>query len=213
MQILELMANKYEMKNVMLTVFKQNNVANEFFKKKLKYTVDDISPEQGIYDEEDVSYEILSKYTKIGREWLACEREKETITSKVQEPDGRWPDAIKLIIGDFNHCTLDTQLLHYHQYVTCPTRNERTIDLAYSNVAEAYKCSPLPPLGDSDHNIISLMPKYRPILKTRKPILQQHRVLTPDGIERLQGCLECTDWTVFIDACDDFDELTDTINS
>ena len=32
-------------------------------------------------------------------------------------------------------------------------------------------------------------------------------------MERLQGCLECTDWTVFIDACDDFDELTDTINS
>ena len=31
-------------------------------------------------------------------------------------------------------------------------------------------------------------------------------------MERLQGCLECTDWTVFIDA-DDFDELTDTINS
>ncbi|GFS18517.1 citrate synthase [Elysia marginata] len=82
---------------------------------------------------------------------------------------------------------LANQLPHYHQYVTCPTRNERTIDLAYSNVAEAYKCSPLPPLGDSDHNIISLMPKYRPILKTRKPISQQHRVLTPDGIERLQG--------------------------
>ncbi|GFS26958.1 hypothetical protein ElyMa_007071600 [Elysia marginata] len=57
------------------------------------------------------------------------------------------------------------------------------------------------------------MPKYRPILKTRKPISQQHRVLTPNSIERLQGCLECTDWTVFIDACDDFDELTDTINS
>ncbi|GFS05208.1 hypothetical protein ElyMa_001193800 [Elysia marginata] len=59
------------------------------------------------------------------------------------------------------------------------------------------------------------MPKYRPILKTRKPmpISQQDRVLTPDGIERLQGCLECTDWTVFIDACDDFDELTDTIDS
>ena len=137
----------------------------------------------------------------------------ETITSKVQEQDSRWPDAIKLIIGDFNHCTLDTQLPHYHQYVTYPTRNERTIDLAYSNVAEAYKCTPLPPLGDSDHNIISLMPKYRPILKTRKPISQQRRVLAPDSMERLQGCLECTDWSVFIDACDDFDELTDTINS
>ncbi|KAK3702657.1 hypothetical protein RRG08_042645 [Elysia crispata] len=76
MQILELMANKYEMKSVMLTVFKQNNVAHEFFKKKLKYSVDEISPEQGIYDEEDVSYEILSKLTKTGREWAASGRQQ-----------------------------------------------------------------------------------------------------------------------------------------
>lgn len=75
MQILELMANKYEMKNVMLTVFKHNSVANEFFKKKLNYLVDDISPEQDIYDEQEISYEILSKYTKIGREWLVCARD------------------------------------------------------------------------------------------------------------------------------------------
>ncbi|CAL1540955.1 unnamed protein product [Lymnaea stagnalis] len=68
MQILELMANKYEMKSVMLTVFKHNNTAQEFFVNKLKYTVDEISPEQGIYDEEDYSYQILSKLTKTGRE-------------------------------------------------------------------------------------------------------------------------------------------------
>ncbi|XP_005090676.1 N-alpha-acetyltransferase 40 [Aplysia californica] len=68
MQILELMANRFEMKSVMLTVFKHNNTAQEFFMNKLKYTVDEISPEQGIYDEEDYSYQILSKLTKIGRE-------------------------------------------------------------------------------------------------------------------------------------------------
>lgn len=72
MTILELMANKYEMKSVMLTVFKHNNTAQEFFMKKLKYTVDEISPEQGIYDEEDYSYQILSKLTKAGRE-AACD--------------------------------------------------------------------------------------------------------------------------------------------
>ncbi|KAH9489095.1 N-alpha-acetyltransferase 40 [Bulinus truncatus] len=68
MQILELMANKYEMKSVMLTVFKHNNSAHEFFVNKLKYAVDELSPEQGIYDEEDYSYQILSKLTKAGRE-------------------------------------------------------------------------------------------------------------------------------------------------
>jgi len=68
MTILELMANKYEMKCVMLTVFKNNETAQEFFMKKLKYTVDEISPESCIYDEEDYSYQILSKLTKAGRE-------------------------------------------------------------------------------------------------------------------------------------------------
>lgn len=67
MQILELMANKYEMQCVMLTVFKSNNVAQEFFMKKLNYQVDEISPQQGIYDDKDYSYEILSKLTKSGK--------------------------------------------------------------------------------------------------------------------------------------------------
>jgi len=67
MQILELMANKYDMKCVMLTVFKHNEAGNIFFMKKLKYTVDETSPEQGIYDEEDFSYQILSKLTKQGQ--------------------------------------------------------------------------------------------------------------------------------------------------
>ncbi|BFZ11621.1 hypothetical protein BsWGS_14660 [Bradybaena similaris] len=71
MQILELMANKYEMKSVMLTVFKHNQSAQKFFIDKLKYSVDEISPEQGIYDEEDYSYQILSKLTKIGRDAVA----------------------------------------------------------------------------------------------------------------------------------------------
>uniref|UniRef100_A0A2C9L0I4 N-alpha-acetyltransferase 40 n=1 Tax=Biomphalaria glabrata TaxID=6526 RepID=A0A2C9L0I4_BIOGL len=50
MQILELMANKI------------------FWLLSCRYAVDELSPEQGIYDEEDYSYQILSKLTKAGRE-------------------------------------------------------------------------------------------------------------------------------------------------
>jgi len=67
MQVLELMANKHEMKCVMCTVFKHNEAAEIFFMKKLNYTVDETSPEQGIYDEEDFTYQILSKLTKHGQ--------------------------------------------------------------------------------------------------------------------------------------------------
>jgi len=82
MAILELMANKYEMKCVMLTVFKHNKTAEDFFMNKLKYTVDEISPEMGVYDKEDYSYQILSKLTKLGKQ-AKEEAEKEEMMAKM----------------------------------------------------------------------------------------------------------------------------------
>ncbi|KAL8590071.1 hypothetical protein ACOMHN_034302 [Nucella lapillus] len=60
MQILELMAHRYDMLKVMLTTFKHNPDAHNFFKSKLKYEEDEISPEASMY-EEDYTYIILSK--------------------------------------------------------------------------------------------------------------------------------------------------------
>jgi len=60
MQILELMAMKAKMKKVILTVFKANSHANNFFT-KMKYKVDDTSPSLDTEDEENYDYEILSK--------------------------------------------------------------------------------------------------------------------------------------------------------
>ncbi|RUS89160.1 hypothetical protein EGW08_003103 [Elysia chlorotica] len=93
----------------------------------------------------------------------------ELLTSRINDQETRSPDAIKLIVGDFNHCLLDTALPHYHQHVTCTTRGTTTLDLCYSNIPDAYKSIPLPPLGASDHNNVYLIPKYRPVLKTKKP--------------------------------------------
>ena len=59
-QILELIAMKAKMKKVVLTVFKANTRAVNFFT-KMKYTIDDTSPQ---YDDEDIEnydYEIYSK--------------------------------------------------------------------------------------------------------------------------------------------------------
>jgi len=66
MQILELMAFKTNMAKVMLTVFKDNGAANSFFKEKLKYTVDETSPEEDLEESlyDDYAYEILSKIMK-----------------------------------------------------------------------------------------------------------------------------------------------------
>lgn len=66
MQVLELMAFKNNMSKVMLTCFKDNTTAQSFFKDKLKYTVDETSPEESLAEKiyEDYHYQILSKIMK-----------------------------------------------------------------------------------------------------------------------------------------------------
>lgn len=62
MQILELVAFRTQMKKVMVTVFKNNTVATNFFTKVLKYDVDETSP--SLFDpmnDDEYCYEILSK--------------------------------------------------------------------------------------------------------------------------------------------------------
>lgn len=63
MQILELLAYKTEMQKVVLTAFKNNELAMGFFKNALKYTVDDTSPDDPVFAE-GYCYEILSKAIK-----------------------------------------------------------------------------------------------------------------------------------------------------
>ena len=66
------------------------------------------------------------------------------------------PDAPKFILGDFNHCSLNKTLKTYHQYVTCPTRFNKTIDSCFGTVPGAYTSRALPPFGSADHNSVLL---------------------------------------------------------
>lgn len=43
------------------------------------------------------------------------------------------PDAPKLILGDFNGCSIKNVLPNFYQYANCPTRGERTLDLCFVN--------------------------------------------------------------------------------
>ncbi|KAM3825113.1 N-alpha-acetyltransferase 40 [Vipera latastei] len=65
-QILQLVANSTQMKKVMLTVFKHNHGANQFFREALQFEIDDTSPSMSGCCGEDSSYEILSRRTKFG---------------------------------------------------------------------------------------------------------------------------------------------------
>lgn len=71
MQILELLAHKNHMTKVMCTVLKSNIDSKTFFVDKLKYEVDETSPEESmeeaLFDEDGYTYQILSKAVGINR--------------------------------------------------------------------------------------------------------------------------------------------------
>jgi hypothetical protein len=135
----------------------------------------------------------------------ACDIIHET-TQKLEEYS---TDSPKFILGDFNACTLTDSLPNYYQYVKCPTRSTRTIDLCYGNIKDAYKSMARAPIGGSDHNSIYLIPTYRQKLKTVKPTVKSIKVWTTDSLETLKGCFECTDWSIFEGVT--LDEMTETI--
>lgn len=77
--------------------------------------------------------------------------------------------ALLLITGDFNHASLSSTLPTFTQYVNCHTRDNRTLDLFYANIKDAYKSIPLPPLGRSDHNLVHLTLGYIPLVNKQPP--------------------------------------------
>ncbi|PIK35952.1 hypothetical protein BSL78_27216 [Apostichopus japonicus] len=85
------------------------------------------------------------------------------------------------------------------------------LDLFYCSVKDAYKPTFHPPLGNSDHDVITLYPTYRPVLRQSKPIKKTIEVWNQAVQERLQDCFEETDWDLFMNNCKDIDELTDTV--
>ena len=65
----------------------------------------------------------------------------------------------------------------------------------------------------SDHNMMLLMPDY--ITKFVSADVKERviNVLDEIGNERLRDCFDCTDWQVFIDSCENLDELTNHVSA
>ena len=123
-------------------------------------------------------------------------------------------DQVVFVLGDFNRCDITSVLPDLHQSVTCPTRLNKTIDLCFSNIPDAFRALCRPAVGRSDHNVIHLVPKYRQLVKCDKPRNHSVRVWYHDNSKTLRGYFDCTDWQVFYDGCsDNIDEIADTVTS
>ena len=66
-------------------------------------------------------------------------------------------------------------------------------------------------LGESDHNLVFVRPKYLPIVQRIKPKTVLVRNWTAEAIARLQGAFECTDWSVFLESAVNINELTESV--
>ena len=121
----------------------------------------------------------------------------ETILQSTQKLQAISPDAPVLILGDFNHCSLQKTIRNFDQYVKFPSRLNKTPDLCYGSIKGAYKAIPLPPLGGADHNCIQLIPSYCTALQRGKTVTKRVKVRTDESKLSLQGCYECTDWEMF----------------
>ena len=107
------------------------------------------------------------------------------------------PDAVKIVMGDFNSLKMDSHLPHYKQFVTFPTRDDNILDMFYCNIKDSYSAYKKAPLGASDHNIIHLFPKYRQIIKREKPTEVHVTKWSTERVDVLRGCFDITDWSVF----------------
>ena len=122
------------------------------------------------------------------------------------------PEALVFILGDFNHCMLEFSLPGFSQYVKSDTRKGKTLDKCYGNIpGAAYIAKIKPPIANSDHDTVHLIPKYRPVLKRSKPVLKTVNVWSVDNVETLKGCFMCTDWGVFTQDNPDINTATDSV--
>eukprot|EP00745_Piridium_sociabile_P040895 TRINITY_DN7963_c0_g1_i8.p1 TRINITY_DN7963_c0_g1~~TRINITY_DN7963_c0_g1_i8.p1 ORF type:complete len:536 (+),score=69.46 TRINITY_DN7963_c0_g1_i8:209-1816(+) len=142
-------------------------------------------------------------------------RAGQTIAAVVRDLQLISADAPCFIVGDFNHCNLRKVLPSFKQYVTCPTRCDRTIDLCYAsygNIPHAFKSFPLPPVGLSDHDTVHLIPAYRPKIQTEPVVKKSVKVWTTESVDELRGCFDCTDWGVLTDSCQNVHEVADVVS-
>ena len=96
-------------------------------------------------------------------------------------------------------------------YVTCPTRQNTTLDLCNGNIPDAYKSVSLPPLGTSDRNTIHLIPAYRRKIQREQVVKKDVKVWWCVSVEQPQCYFDCTDWDMILDSCDNIHHATDVI--
>ena len=121
---------------------------------------------------------------------------KELLDNCVSKHENENPESVRIILGDFNHCDFQDNVPTYEQTVKCTTRGNNILDKMYCNIRNSYRVVKKPPLGNGDHNMLYCLPTYVQVLKREKCEKLTIRKWNDECTTNLQGCLECTDWSV-----------------
>ncbi len=68
-----------------------------------------------------------------------------------------------------SECTI-VSLPGFQQHVNCNTRKTKTLDKCYGNISNAYTVKIKPPLANSAHDTVQLIPVNRTLLKSCKSV-------------------------------------------
>ena len=63
----------------------------------------------------------------------------------------------------------------------------------------------------SDHNIVQLIPRYRPLVQREPTVTRAVKEWSDDAVEKLKGSLDCTDWDVSVNSSSDINELNESV--
>ena len=101
--------------------------------------------------------------------------------------------------------------MSYFQLMKCCTRKDRILDLCCTNVKDAYTSVFLPPLGRSNHTIVHLIPRYRPLVQREPTVARAVKEWSAYAVQNLKGSLDCTDWDIFVDSSINISKQTESV--
>ena len=80
--------------------------------------------------------------------WACQARAAQQVADTVRELQLLSTHGPNFVVRDFDNTELRPYLATYEQYVTCPTRQDKTTDLCYGNIPRAFRSFALPPIGN-----------------------------------------------------------------
>ncbi len=66
----------------------------------------------------------------------------EELYTAISGYEDKYLQAVSIVAGDFNHCSLKSVLPKYYQHISCPTRGDKILDHFYSTIKGAYRSIP-----------------------------------------------------------------------